>query len=50
MHLQYTLYRLQNYKINSDYVNMFNALYVSIGSVIGIGLYLLTYIGYRNVG
>ena len=31
-----------DYRItNSDYVNMFNALYLSIGSVIGIGLYLL---------
>ena len=33
------VYRLQI--TNSDYVNMFNALYLSIGSVIGIGLYLL---------
>ena len=31
MYLYSTLYRLQNYKINSDYVN---ALYISIGSVL----------------
>ena len=49
MYLQCTLY-IDNRITNSDYVNMFNALYMSIGWVIGIDLHLLPYIGYRKMG
>ena len=37
---------------NSDYANMFNALYIDRfnGLVIGIGLYQMPYIGYQNIG
>ena len=44
VHYIYVDYRITN----SDYVNMFNALYIRIYRI-GIGLYLLPYISYRNI-
>ena len=35
---------------NTDNVNMRNVLHLSIKLAIGIGLYLMLFIGYRNIG